>query len=82
MPKLKNSAGLGHLVGGDRGARHFDHRAVHVLDLRLLLLEDRVGRLDGDLLQVVQLLLGAGERDHDLRQDLDAGLLAPRRRPR
>src|SRR5688500_1962642 len=66
---------LRELVGRDRGARHLDHRAVEIVDLRLLLREHRVGRVDGDLLEVVELRLGAGQRDHDLGQDLHARLL-------
>ena len=49
--------GLGHFVGGDGGARDFDHRAVQVLDLDAGLLHDGVGGFDGDLLADSPVLL-------------------------
>ena len=32
MPKLKNSACFGDLIGGQRAARHFNHRADQVIE--------------------------------------------------
>ena len=62
---------LGHLVGRQRRARQLDHRADQVVELlelvlRLHLDDDAVN----DLLLVVEFGLGAGDRDHDLRQDV------------
>ena len=55
---------LGDLIGDHAGARHFDHRADQVLDLRALLGEDLVGRLADDLLLVVELRQEADQRNH------------------
>ena len=75
MPKLKNSASLRDLVGGQGAARDLDHRAELVVDL------DAAGRrLDGLRLGLEQrarrgeLVHVADERDHDLGDRVAAGL--------
>ena len=75
MPKLKNSAVCGDLVGGERAARDFDHRADHVVELHLLLGHDFLGDAMDDLDLEIEFLLEADERDHDFRLHLDAFLL-------
>ena len=73
MPKLKNAASRGDLVGGQRPARDLDHRPEDVLDL------DAGGRLDGlrlgleDRLRRRQLVHVPDERDHDLGLRVAAG---------
>jgi hypothetical protein len=59
------------LVGRQRAARNFDHRADAVGDLHLLLLLHLRGDFvdDGDL--QIQFLLEADERDHDFGLGLD-----------
>ena len=72
VPKLKNSRHLGDLVGRERRARDLDHGADHVVDLHAALGEHLGGHgaHRGDL--VVELLLGADQRDHDLGVHVDA----------
>ena len=75
VPKLKNSADCGDLVGGQRAARDLDHRADHVVQLRPSSRPGPRAPLVHDLDLQVQLLLEADQRDHDLGLDLDAFLL-------
>jgi hypothetical protein len=66
VPKLKNSAPSGDLVGGEGAARHFDHGADLVVELDLLLGHDFLGDAVDDFHLEVELLLEADQRDHDL----------------
>ena len=63
---------FGDLISSQRSTRNLDHRADHVFDFGLLLFEDPVSHAANDLLQEVQLGLGADQRDHDFRQDFGA----------
>ena len=63
------------LVGREGAARDLDHRAHEILDLLSRLLLHQLGDPVHDLHLVVELLLEADERDHDLGLHLDAGLL-------
>ena len=71
VPKLKNSASLGDLVGGEGAARDFDHRADLVVELDLLLGHHLGGDAMDDFGLEVELLLETDERDHHFRLDLD-----------
>ena len=71
MPKLKNSARLRDFVGGERAARHFDHRADEVVELHFLLGHHFLGDAMDDLGLEIEFLLEADERDHDFRLHLD-----------
>ena len=48
VPKLKNSASFGDLIGSQGSARQLDHGAHHVVDLVLLLREDLFGDAAND----------------------------------
>src|SRR5665647_2110090 len=66
---------FGDLVGGERRARDLDHRADQVVDGHALLGEDLRGHAAHDRRLVLELLLDADQRDHDLRVDVHALLL-------
>ncbi len=63
------------LVGDERGAGHFDHRADEVVELGLLLLDHLGGHAVDDLHLEFEFLGEPNQRDHDLGTDFDAFLL-------
>ena len=65
---------LGDLVGRERGARDLDHRADVVLHVHASIFNQRVRRADNDVLDELELLALADQRDHDVRRDHRAGL--------
>lgn len=65
---------LGDLIGRERGARDLDHGADVVLHVHARLLDERVRRADNDVLDELELLALADQRDHDVRRDHRAGL--------
>ena len=75
VPKLKNSASCGNLLGHQSGTRQLDHGSHQVIDRRALLLEDLLGDAADDVALVLHLLDAAGQRNHDLRIHVDALLL-------
>ena len=77
MPNEKNCCVGGDFVGGERAARHFDHRADEVFDLDALLFHHIGGDAIDDQLLILQLLYEADERNHDLRNHLEAFLVQP-----
>mgnify|MGYP005779409487 CR=1 FL=1 len=62
------------LVGGERRAGDLDHRTDFVMKLDVRLLDDGVSRLDDDILDELHFLRLAGERDHDLGNDVPVGM--------
>ncbi len=73
VPKLKNSASLATLIGGQGGARNLDHGADHVLQIvHAGLCENFLGHAIDDFLLVFQFLDAADQRDHDFRNHLHA----------
>lgn len=66
---------LGDLVRRERRAGDLDHRADLILELDVHLLDDRIRRLDDDILDELHLLRFARERDHDLGDDVPVRML-------
>ena len=75
VPNEKNCASAGDLVGGERAARHFDHRADEIVDLHALFLHRFCRDTIDDLFLIAQLFHVADERNHDLGDDLQPFLL-------
>ena len=66
---------LGDLVRGQAGARDLDHGADLILHRNASGGDFGVGGLDHHVLDVLELLDLANQRDHDLRHDLPVGML-------
>ncbi len=75
-PEGEERGRVGDLGGGERRARHLDHRADEDVELDAALLEHRREDLLGLLADRLQLLHRPDQRDHDLRPRVAAGLLA------
>ena len=67
---------FGDLIGGERRARDLDHGADFVFEVCARSLDDFVGRLDDDVFDELHLFDFAGERDHDLGNDVPFGMTA------
>ena len=66
---------LRHLVGGERRARDFDHRADFVLQIALRFRDEFIRNFDDDLLDERELFDFARQRDHNLGNDVPIGVL-------
>ena len=64
-----------HLVRGERRARDLDHRADFVFEVALRFRDQFVRRFDDDLFDERKFFHFAGERDHDLGNDVPIGML-------
>ena len=63
-----------HLVGGERHAGDLDHRADFVLEIDAALLDQLVRNVHDDLSDKRELFDFAGQRDHDLGNDVPVGM--------
>ena len=77
VPNEKNCASCAISIGGQRAARHLDHRADQILDLDPLLLHRLRGDAIDDRLLIAKLLHVAHQRNHDLGDDLEPFLVQP-----